>query len=220
MVHPTRKAVVASLAILSISSQLSSPTLTTLAFTPTYPTTFTTKATNSPSLKSIRVLNGASRLFYTTTSTTTDALLSSVDTETITHINDSNCQTILQNPRPVLVDFYVGNCGPCRLIDKSLQSVLPYYSDDLTFCKWNADEKENSRQFLHLLRKHEMTFRKLPTLILFVDGVPVAKRCGMGNEGQIERFLEDHLPVNEEEECVNEVNVNLEGEKSFSRCET
>jgi len=60
-----------------------------------------------------------------------------------------------------------------------------------------------------------MTFRKLPTLILFVDGVPVAKRSGMGTEGQIERFLEDHLPVNEEEGRVNEVCVNLEGEKTL-----
>jgi len=214
MVHPTRQALVASLAILSISSQLSSPTLTALAFTPTYPTTLMTKAT-TPSLKSIRVSNAASRLFYTTTSTMTDTVLSSVSTEKITHINDSNYQTILQNSRPVLVDFYIGNCGPCRLIEKSLQSVLPYYSDDLTFCKWNVDEKENSRQFLHLLRKHEMTFRKLPTLILFVDGVPVAKRSGMGTEGQIERFLEDHLPVNEEEGRVNEVCVNLEGEKTL-----
>mmetsp|Transcript_205 Transcript_205/g.347 ORF Transcript_205/g.347 Transcript_205/m.347 type:complete len:211 (+) Transcript_205:306-938(+) len=205
MVHPIRQALVASLAVLSILSQLSSPTLTALAFTPT-----TTKVTTS-SFKSTRVSNAASRLFYTTTSTTTDAVLSSVGTETITHINDSNYQTILQNPRPVLVDFYVGNCGPCRLIEKSLRSVLPDYSDDLAFCKWNVDEKENSRRFLHLLRMHEMTFRKLPTLILFVDGVPVAKRCGMGTEAQIEQFLEDHLPPDEEEECVNE--VDLEGKR-------
>jgi len=67
---------------------------------------------------------------------------------------------------------------------------------------------------MNLLRDHEMTFRKLPTLILFVDGVPVALRSGMASAEQVDKFLADHLPsANDEhvEECVDE--ITLDGEK-------
>lgn len=63
-----------------------------------------------------------------------------------------------------------------------------------------------------------MTFRKLPTLILFVDGLPVAKRSGMATSGQLDQFLEENLPPvdtfdDEMDECVPE--INLQGERSF-----
>ena len=66
---------------------------------------------------------------------------------------------------------------------------------------------------MNLSRDHEMTFRKLPTLILFVDGVPVALRSGMASAEQVDKFLVDHLPNNDDdvEECVDE--ITLDGDK-------
>jgi len=59
-----------------------------------------------------------------------------------------------------------------------------------------------------------MTFSKLPTLVLFVDGIPMAMRSGMASVSQIDMFLEEHLPRDEEEEeCVNE--IDLLGEVMF-----
>lgn len=156
------------------------------------------------------------------------------------HIDDSNFLSILQNSfnHPVLVDCYLANCGPCKLLEKTLQSILPKYTaaadadsatvgeassplpkpnqQQLIACKWDVDTKDNSRQFMQLLRDTKMTFSKLPTLILFVDGMPVAKRSGMATNGQLDQFLEDHLSnhnVNDEDEiedCVTE--INLQGE--------
>ena len=45
-----------------------------------------------------------------------------------------------------------------------------------------------------MLREHNLTFRKLPTLIIFVDGLPIAMRQGMATEGQLTSFLEENLP--------------------------
>ena len=116
-------------------------------------------------------------------------------------IDDTNHKAILNidnnnsnpNPLPVLVDVYTAKCGPCKLIERSLQSILPKYTSHhntiLSFCKWNADTKETSPQFLSYLKEHNMTFRKLPTLLLFMDGKPVGIRSGMLSGGQIERFL-------------------------------
>lgn len=223
MVHPNRQALLSSvsLAMLSISFQLSPSTipLTALAFTSTSPTSLTTRAASN-NFKSLVISNRASRLFYQAppdaytvergTSPDDAGVSSEGVAETTALIDDSNYEAILQNPlgRPVLVDCFVPNCGPCKLIERSLQAVLPGYSDELSFCKWNADETEHSQQFMNLLREHEMTFRKLPTLIMFVDGAPVALRSGMGTAGQLKTFLEDHL---HEKECVDEVTLN--GEK-------
>lgn len=228
IVQATWQALLASLALLSItSSHLSPPTLTALAFTLDCPKAHATKSATT-NVKSLSISLGASRLFYQAGTEAYAAkqgtlapgvVVSNSGTKTIEHIDNSNYQTILQNSLglPVLVDCYVSNCGPCKLIERSLQSVLPGYSNDLFFCKWDANETENSQQFMNILRKHEMTFRKLPTLVLFVDGVPMAMRSGMGTAEQIGTFLNGHLPMNEEidedeeEECVYE--VNLEGEK-------
>ncbi|KAL9184939.1 hypothetical protein ACHAXT_002716 [Thalassiosira profunda] len=133
------------------------------------------------------------------------------------HLDDTTYASLLTNPSnlPVLVDCYVSRCGPCKLIERSLDTLLPAYSDRLLFCKWDADKREHSQRFVELLREHDMTFRKLPTLVLIVGGRPVAIRSGMATAGQLERFLEGHLPardgIEEEEECVDE--VNLRGER-------
>ena len=47
---------------------------------------------------------------------------------------------------------------------------------------------------MNMLRSRKMTFRKLPTVILFMNGEPVALRSGMGTDSQLEYFLKDNLP--------------------------
>mmetsp|Transcript_29240 Transcript_29240/g.62175 ORF Transcript_29240/g.62175 Transcript_29240/m.62175 type:complete len:249 (+) Transcript_29240:95-841(+) len=244
MILPIRLALVSSLAILLSSQAASSLTMPSLAFASTSrTTTLSTKAAATTNFNTHSARDASSSsLFYqaagtasfttaeqqdTTTTVNNNSVASSsrsssADTETttisMTHINDSNYQAILQNSfqRPVLVDCYISNCGPCKLIEQSLQSILPKYSDQLVAAKWDANKKENSRQFMNLLREGKMTFRMLPTLLLFVDGKPVAKRSGMATAGQIDRFLEEHLPADSDmmmDECAYE--VNLQGEKKF-----
>ncbi len=130
-----------------------------------------------------------------------------VDTSKATHIDDFNHEAILNNTLslPVLIDCYTDKCGPCKLIERSLQEALPkFISPDgdesrprLQFVKWDAESTERSKQFMSILREHEMTFRKLPTLLLFIDGVPMALKSGMMSAAAIDRFLEEHLPDGE-----------------------
>jgi len=137
-------------------------------------------------------------------------------------IEDSNYELILNNTLslPVLVDCYTDKCGPCKLIERSLQQALPKFtsSDDTTesrprlhFVKWDADNKENSEQFMSILREHDMTFRKLPTLLLFIDGIPMALKSGMMSAAVIDRFLEENLPDGELREGERRPKVRPEG---------
>ena len=128
------------------------------------------------------------------------------DDQGIQHITDANHESILFNPQnlPVLIDCYTSNCGPCKLIEKSLTKILPKYTTNtnpeegyaerLIFCKWNVESKDTSESFMNIMREYDYTFRKLPTLLLFYEGVPIAMRSGMATDIQIERFLEENLP--------------------------
>ncbi|KAL7541717.1 hypothetical protein ACHAXR_012975 [Thalassiosira sp. AJA248-18] len=200
MIH-TRLTFVASLVM--VSSHLPSSRMKALAFTTsTSPSSLQTKAASGVS---------SSRLFY---QAGTAEAYATAEQDTIARINDSNYEAILENSHgsPVLVDCFVSKCGPCKLIEQSIQSIQPKYSDEeIIFSKWDVNEKENSMQFMNLLRENEMTFRKLPTVILFIDGVPMAMRSGMATAGQLDQFLEDNLSLGADDECVDE--VNLEGEK-------
>ena len=136
------------------------------------------------------------------------------------HINDSNYESILlqqrqqeENSLPVLIDCYTNNCGPCKLIERELSIALPKYTTTnnnsnypprLTFCKWDTNTKEQSIQFMNIVRKHNMTFTKLPTLLLFINGKPVASRGGMASATQIDMFLQKHIPSLVEEKGVEE----------------
>ena len=140
----------------------------------------------------------------------------SLDTKEAIHINDTNYKSILQSNKVTLIDCYIPNCGPCRLIDKTLSCILPKFTNNnhLQFCKWNVNERTNSQEFMNVIRQYDMTFSKLPTLLLFVDGIPTAMRSGMASVSQIDMFLEEYLPRDyEEEECVNE--IDLLGEVMF-----
>mmetsp|Transcript_21533 Transcript_21533/g.30791 ORF Transcript_21533/g.30791 Transcript_21533/m.30791 type:complete len:216 (-) Transcript_21533:402-1049(-) len=157
-------------------------------------------------VKVIKVSRRPTTLFYQE-GPSTDQQRVAVDTSKATHINDFNHETILNNTLslPVLIDCYTDKCGPCKLIERSLQQVLPKFisphEDEsrprLQFVKWDVESREHSKRFMSILREHDMTFRKLPTLLLFDDGVPMALKSGMMSAAAIDRWLEEHLPDGE-----------------------
>lgn len=114
----------------------------------------------------------------------------------IVHIEDKNHLSVLHNPldRPVLVDAYTATCGPCKLIERTIRTARTKYADNIDFVKWDAATgKSDSKKFMEMLRNHDMTFNKLPTLILFKDGKPIALRSGMCTEKEMDTFLSDNL---------------------------
>ena len=172
--------------------------------------------------KVVGVVRRPITLFYQEGATESSA----AEQQKIVLIDDSNYELILNNTLslPVLVDCYTDKCGPCKLIERSLQQALPKFTtsssndDDTTkslprlqFVKWDAESKEKSEQFMSFLRKHDMTFGKLPTLLLFIDGIPIALKSGMMSAAAIDRFLEEHLPDGERREGERRPRVGPEG---------
>src|SRR5262245_11282804 len=66
---------------------------------------------------------------------------------------------VLNSPAPTVVFFWAEWCGPCRMIEPSLQQISDAMKGKLQIAKLNVDENPNVTQ------KYDV--RALPTLILF-----------------------------------------------------
>jgi len=118
----------------------------------------------------------------------------------IAKVTDEDVNVHLNSPgdRPVLLDLYAPHCGPCKLLDKVIKKAHANYHDKIDFVKWNVADKENTAEVKKMVFEEAAAIgyklTKLPSLILFRDGKPIAVREGMANEFQLDFWLENELP--------------------------
>jgi thioredoxin 1 len=48
---------------------------------------------------------------------------------------------VLDNPKPVMVDFWAEWCGPCRMVSPILDEIASEYADKIDIVKVNVDEE-------------------------------------------------------------------------------
>ena len=48
---------------------------------------------------------------------------------------------VLDNPKPVMVDFWAEWCGPCRMVSPILDEIATEYADKIDIVKVNVDEE-------------------------------------------------------------------------------
>jgi thioredoxin 1 len=89
----------------------------------------------------------------------------------LTEVTDNNFEAeVLENDKPVLVDFWAPWCGPCRVIAPSLEEIQSEQADELRIVKLNVDENQVTAARYQVL--------SIPTLILFKGGEPVHQIIG------------------------------------------
>ena len=71
-------------------------------------------------------------------------------------------QEVLRSEQPVLVDFWAGWYGPCKLVAPTVEALARDYSGRLRVVKSDVDENANSAA--------RYGVRGIPTLALFKDG--------------------------------------------------
>lgn len=99
----------------------------------------------------------------------------------------SSFNDIINSEKVVLVDFFATWCGPCKALMPILKDVKDEVGDAVKIVKIDID-KNNP-----LALKYQV--RSVPTMILFVDGVPKWRQSGVLQKKDVLSVLETHSRV-------------------------
>ncbi len=89
--------------------------------------------------------------------------------------------TVLENEKPVLVDFWAEWCGPCHMIAPVVEQIAKERVDTLVVGKLNVDEASAIAQ--------KYNVQGIPFLGLFENGQLSRHAVGAMPKAQIERAL-------------------------------
>ncbi len=91
---------------------------------------------------------------------------------------------IINQKKPVLVDFFADWCGPCKMMSPILKEVKDSLGEAVSIIKINVD---NNQQ---LAAQYQV--RGVPTLILFKEGKQVWRQSGVLQKNEIIHIINSH----------------------------
>ena len=95
-------------------------------------------------------------------------------------------QEVIQNDKPVIVDFWAEWCVPCHMVSPLVEEIGREKGDRLKIAKVDVDENpEVTRRF---------GIMSIPTLVLFKDGEEEARIVGARGKDALLRDIDPHVP--------------------------
>ncbi|QED23215.1 thioredoxin [Candidatus Deianiraea vastatrix] len=91
---------------------------------------------------------------------------------------------VLENEKPVLVDFWAPWCGPCRAIAPALNE-LSQEQNEFEVIKINIDENPEIAGHYRI--------QSIPAMMVFKDGKVVANRVGGLPKAQILSWVKENI---------------------------
>lgn len=102
-----------------------------------------------------------------------------------THSSMSKFSEVIQQDKPVLVDFFADWCGPCKTMSPILKQVKDALGDTVSIIKINVDTNQK------LSAKFQV--KGVPTLILFKNGKQAWRQSGVVQKQDLISLLKTHL---------------------------
>jgi thioredoxin 1 len=92
---------------------------------------------------------------------------------------------VLQNDKPVLVDFWAAWCGPCKMVAPVLEEIADENAGKIDIVKLNIDENPGVARDYQIM--------SIPTMAVFSGGKVVKQIVGAKPKAAILRDLAEFL---------------------------
>jgi thioredoxin 1 len=104
------------------------------------------------------------------------------------HVTDAAFEkAVLQNPLPVIVDFWAPWCGPCKMIGPMLEKLATEFDGKVIVAKVNTEE--NSQYAM------QYGVQGIPTLLFVSGGKIVHRQVGAMPERMLREAVTQFLEV-------------------------
>jgi thioredoxin 1 len=92
-----------------------------------------------------------------------------------------NFETIINDSRPVIVDFHALWCSPCKIQSPILKEVATELGDSVKIIKIDVDQNNE------IAGRYNV--QSVPTLIIFKNGKQIWRQSGVVSKNQLKSVL-------------------------------
>jgi len=103
----------------------------------------------------------------------------------VTLSDDAFQADVLDNGKPVMVDFWAEWCQPCKMLAPTIEEIAGEYDDQIVVGKVNVDDNPNTAS--------KYGIRGIPTLLFFKGGQVVQQLVGVKTKADIKKIIDEHL---------------------------